>query len=179
MHASRSKSLYLRLPILIYFAYVFVRHLNSYNYESVLYPLTIATYELGYFAFSWMGDFMAVLGGLIFQLGAPILAVLNFYFRGDFFALCFSFGWLSASLFIIARCVTQAQIMGMRLIGFFSERNILGDWHYFLTRTGLLSYVKFIPFALKVLACLAMSICLVGGLWLLMLAKRNSSRVKR
>ena len=92
MHASKGKSLYLRVPILIYFVYLFVSHLNGLNNWNVLNPLSIASYELGHFAFSWMGGFMAVLGGMIFQLGLPIVAVLNFYFRGDFFAMMFSFG---------------------------------------------------------------------------------------
>ena len=179
VHAVRGGGLYLRVPILIYFAYVFIRHLNSYNYESILYPLSVGTHELGHFAFSWMGEFMGVSGGLVFQLGVPIVAILNFYFRGDFFALFFCFGWLSTSLFLIARYVTEARAIGMPLIGPFSERKLFYDWHYFLTRLGLLPYTGFISFSLKVLACVAMLICLIGGLWLLILAKRNSFGAKR
>lgn len=167
------------MPVLIYFAYVFVRHLNSYNYESILYPLTVGTHELGHFAFSWMGEFMGVLGGLIFQLGVPIVVILIFYFRGDFFALFCSFGWLSTSLFLIARYVTDALVMGIPLLGPFSERNILKDWNYFFTQTGLLPYARFMALFCKFFACAAMFICLLGGLWFLIQVKKNSSGVQR
>jgi hypothetical protein len=179
VHASKSKSLYLRLPILIYFVYLLFSHLNGLNYGNIIYPFSIATYELGHFACFWMGVFIAVLGGMIFQLGLPIVAILTFYFRGDFFAMCFSFGWLSISLFVLVRFVIEARAIGMPLIGPFSERNILGDWYYFLTQAGLLPYTKFISFALKASAFLAMFICLAGGFWLLILAKKNSLGAKR
>jgi hypothetical protein len=178
VHSARGRSFYLRLPILIYLAYVFIRHLTDPNYESILYPLTVGTHELGHFAFSWMGEFMGVLGGLTFQLGVPIVAIFNFYFLGDFFALFFSFGWLSTSLFLIARYVTDARVLGAPLLGPFSERNIVKDWNYFLTRADLLPYARFIAFFCKVLACAAMLICLIGGLWFLIQAKKNSSRAK-
>jgi hypothetical protein len=179
-HAMKGRSLYLRVPILIYFAYVFVRHLNSYNYESIiLYPPIVGTYELGYFVFSWMGAFMGILGGLIFQLGAPIVAMFNFYFLGDFFALFFSFGWLSTSFFIVARHVTDARAMGIPLLGPFSERNLSYDWNYFLTQAGLLPYTRLITLFCKVLACVAMPICLIGGLWLLIQVKKNGSRAQQ
>ena len=154
-------------------------HLNSYDYESILYPLTVGTHELGHFAFSWMGEFMGVLGGLIFQLGVPILAIFNFYFRGDFFALFFSFGWLSTAFFLIARYITEARAMGIPLIGPFSARNLSYDWNYFLTQTGLLPYTRPIAIFCKVFAYAAMLICLIGGAWLLILVKRNSSEAKR
>lgn len=168
----------MRLPILIYMAYVFIRHLVHPYYQSVLYPLTVGTHELGHFAFSWMGEFMGVIGGLLFQLGVPVVSIINFYFLGDFFALFFSLGWLSTSLFLIARFVTAARLTGEALIGPFSERNIIKDWNYFLTSADLLPYAGFIVFFCKVLACLTMLICLSGGLWFLIQAKKNSSRHK-
>lgn len=176
LHSTKNKSFYLRLPILIYFVYIFCGHLNRYDYESILHPLNLGTYELGHFVFSWMGEFMGILGGLAFQAGAPLVAILNFYYQGDFFALFFSFGWLSTSLFLIARYVTDARIMGIPLLGPFTERNLSYDWNYFLTRIGLLPYARFITFICQVLACLAMFICFIGGLWFLIHTKKNSSR---
>ncbi len=175
-HAMKGRSLYLRVPILVYFAYIFVRYLNSNNYESILHPLSVGTYKLGYLVFSWMGTFMGILGGLILQLGAPIVAIFNLYFLGDFFVLFLSFGWLSTSFFIVARYVTDAYTMGMPLLGPFSERNLTYDWNYFLTQASLLPYAKFIAFFCNVLACAAMFICLIGGLWLLIKIMKNGSR---
>jgi len=168
----------LRLPILIYLAYVFIGHLSSFNFKSILYPLTVGMYELGYFTFSWMGEFIGVLGAVVFQLGTPIVAIFTCYFLGDFFALFFSFGWLSTSLFLIARYVTDAYAAGLPLIGPFSERNIVRDWNYFLIQAGLLPHARFIAVISKIMACAAMLICLIGGAWFLRQAKKNSLKAE-
>lgn len=170
---SQGRSWLVRLPLMIWFSYVFFRHLNSYTYGSILAPANLGIHELGHFLFSPLGQFLGILGGTILQLAAPIILMVNFYNQGDFFAITLCFGWLSTNLFNVATYVADARLMNLPLVSPFGVENVIHDWNYLLGKMGLLQYDTTIAFLLRCAAVISMLACLLAGFWVLWQMKRN------
>ncbi|MFA5272112.1 MAG: hypothetical protein WC412_07240, partial [Candidatus Omnitrophota bacterium] len=96
--SSRGKCWQLRLPVLLWFLYVLFKYLLNPDYSCLLSQLNLGVHEFGHLIFLFFGQFLHVFGGTLFQLFVPIFAVWNFYRQKDFFAISFSFGWLSTNL---------------------------------------------------------------------------------
>jgi hypothetical protein len=64
-----------RLIILLGFGFIFVGHLMDPNYSSILGALNLLIHEGGHLLFGWAGQFMAIAGGTITQLAAPIFGI--------------------------------------------------------------------------------------------------------
>lgn len=173
---SRGKSWYVRLPLLIYFCYCFIRHISDPMYGGVLSGLNLGIHELGHFIFCFMGSFLAVAGGTIFECAVPVFAVFNFYRQGDFFAIALSFGWLSTCFFDVARYVADARLMELPLVSAFGGEDVVHDWNYLLSRMNMLQYNDIIAMMFKLGAIVSMSLCLIAGTWLLRQMMKNGKR---
>jgi len=165
----QNKNWLIRLPFLIWFAYIFVRSLQDPMYGSVLSWLNLGIHELGHVVLMPFGLFIHVLGGTLFQLAAPIFSLFNFYRQDDYFSICLSFGWLSTSLFDTARYVSDARSLNLPLATIFGNDNPIHDWNYLLDKLHLLPFDLGISIFVKVLASIAMLTCLISGGWLLYL----------
>lgn len=170
---SQGRSWMARLPLMIWFCYVFYRHLNSPTYGSILAPANLGIHELGHFLFSPLGEFLGILGGTMLQLAAPVILMVNFYHQGDFFAITLCFGWLSTNLFNVATYVADASLMILPLVSPFGVENVIHDWNYLLGKMGLLQFDTAIAAMLRFEAAISMLICLVAGFWVLWQMKKN------
>ncbi len=164
---SKGKNWLIRLPLLIFFAYVLVRHLSDPLYTSILGPLNLGIHELGHFVFGFMGQFLAVAGGTLLQLIIPIFAVFNFYRQNDFFAIALSFGWLSTNLFSVATYAADARSLELPLVTPFGSDNVVHDWEYLLTTLNILKYDAVVAGIFRSLAVISMLICFALGAWIL------------
>lgn len=162
-----------RLPLLIWFTYVFFKHWNNPTYGSILAPANLGIHELGHFLLSPLGTFMGILGGTILQLLVPVIIMINFYHQGDFFAIALCFGWLSTNFFNVATYVADARLMSLPLVSPFGIENVIHDWNYILGKMGLLQYDTAIAFLFRYSAAISMLICLTAGSWLLWQMKRG------
>lgn len=169
----RGKDWKLRLPLLIWFVYVLVRHLADPMYNSILAPVNLGIHELGHFIFSIFGQFISMAGGTILQLLAPLFLMINFYRQGDFFAITLCFGWLSTNLFNVATYIADARAMDLPLVMVFGNENVIHDWNYLLSKLGLLQFDTIIAFLVRFLAVLSMLVCLYSGGWLLWKIVKN------
>jgi len=170
---SQGRSWAVRLPLMIWFSYVFYRHLNSPTYGSILAPVNLGVHELGHFLFSPLGEFVGILGGTALQLAAPVILMVNFYHQGDFFAITLCFGWLSTNLFNVATYLADARLMSLPLVSPFGVENVIHDWNYLLDKMRLLQYDTAIASMLRFDAVISMLICLVAGFWVLWQMKKN------
>ncbi|MDD5432106.1 MAG: hypothetical protein PHO70_03865 [Candidatus Omnitrophica bacterium] len=164
----KGKSWIWRLPFLLLFCYFLIRYWKNPEYTCILSPLTLGVHELGHFVFAFLGQFMGILGGSLLQLFAPLALAFNFYRQKDYFAIALSFGWLSTSLFDMARYVADARAMELPLVSPFGIDSVIHDWNFILNKIGLLRYDTSISFALKIFASIMMLICLLSGAWLLL-----------
>ena len=174
----KGKNWMVRLPFLLWFFYVLVRHLSDPMYSSILGPLNLGIHELGHFIFGFLGQFLGVAGGTIFQLFVPIFAVFNFYRQNDFFSMTLSFGWLSTNLFSVATYVSDARALELPLVTPFGGDSVVHDWEYLLSTMNVLEYDTVIGSVFRVLAVISMLVCFIAGAWLLlrMILNKNSQR---
>lgn len=166
---AKGKSPYLRALLWFFFLYIFLRHIFSLEYHSIFWGINLGIHELGHIILSFMPTLIMVLGGTIFQLAAPIASIFMFLSQRDYFALTFSFGWLSTSLFEVAIYAGDAQKQMLPLVSPFGGEDIIHDWNYILGKLGLLSLTPLVSAIFWLLAIFSMLISLSWGGWLLFL----------
>lgn len=156
----------LRALLLLYFAYVLVRHLGSAEYGSWFGGINLGIHELGHIVFSPFGQFISILGGSFWQLAVPILAFWIFQRQEDYFAHSVAACWLGTSLFNMATYIGDARAQALPLVSPFGGEDIIHDWHYMLGTLGLLPLDGTLAFLTRVLAFAAMAGGLAWGGWL-------------
>jgi len=162
-----------RLPFLLFFAYILVRHLASPDYQSIFKGLNLGIHELGHFVFGFLGEFMGVAGGTLLQCLVPIGSMAMFLRQRDFFAIAVCFGWLSTNLFDVATYAGDARAMELPLVSP-GVGDVIHDWNYLLGQTGLLKADQTIAFLFRAGGVLTMLVCLIAGGWLLWKMARPS-----
>ncbi len=174
----RGKTWFWRLPVVFFFAYVFIRHLLEPGYSSIFGAFNLGIHELGHLVFGFCGDFLSAAGGTIMQVLIPLIGIVNFQRQQDYFGIAFAFGWLSTSLFDIARYIGDARAMELPLVTFFWAEDVKHDWNYLLGRMGMLPWDTGLAFAVKSLAVISMcaSIVLGAGLIVLMIRSKDQER---
>ncbi len=171
---ARGRSGWPRLPLLLWFAYILVRHLREPRYESLFGGLNLGIHELGHLVFAPFGEFVGVAGGTILQLAAPLVAGALFRRQRDWFAMAVASCWLSTNLFSVARYAGDARARRLPLVSPTSG-DPLHDWGFMLGRLGLLRRDTVIAGGLRFLAIVAMLAGLAAGGWLVWHMVRGSA----
>lgn len=164
---SVGKAWWWRLPFLLWFGYILVLHVKDPRYTSILGSFNLGIHELGHLLFGWCGKTLAILGGTIAQLAAPVLGIWNFLRQEDYFSCSLCLGWLSTNLFNVSMYVADARSMELPLVAPFGVDKVIHDWNFLLDKFGLLAYDHAIAGAIWLLAVLAMLAGLIAGGWLL------------
>jgi hypothetical protein len=157
---------YVRLPFLLWFAYMLVNHLADPMYTSLFGGINLGIHELGHFVFMPFGEFLHAAGGTILQCAAPVIVMAGFYRMRDYFAITICFGWLSTNFFSVATYVADARALALPLVtpGGGPAKH---DWNYLLGRMGMLHRDLTFAFMLRVAAVISMIICFIGGGYIL------------
>jgi len=156
------RSWLVRLPVLIWFIYILINHLINPEYRSILGAFNYWVHEAGHllllpFVSGPFGLFLEAMAGTFLECLMPVVFMLAFYLKSDFFGISFCFGWLSTSLFYASWYISTAQITD----------NLLHDWHLILGTMGLLQYNRVLASIVKAGAVVMMLIGIISGLWLL------------
>ena len=94
----------------------------------------LVIHEAGHVFFLPFGEFLYIAGGSIFQLLVPLVFVLYFWLRKDFYATGIVSFWLGQSFINVARYAADAVKMDLPLLG-----GGIHDWNYLLEQTGSLA----------------------------------------
>ncbi len=164
---SMGKQWWWRSILLGWFGFIFYGFLKDPQYYCVLASLNLPIHEGGHVLFGWAGKFMAVAGGTITQLAAPIFGMWNFYQQKDFFAISLCFGWLSTNFFNISVYMADARVMQLDLVSLSADQEVIHDWNYLFSHMGLLQQDHNVAGIVWLLAVTSMSLCLLTGTWLL------------
>lgn len=115
--------------ILIYFAYILLVSRISFV---ILDNFNLLLHEAGHFLFSLFGEFMGVIGGTVVQLALPLIFIIYFFYRAQFYSGSIVLFWLGQSLIDISNYIKDASAMKLELIG------DIHDWNYLLGKFNLL-----------------------------------------
>ena len=161
------RSAALRAPLLLWLAYVGIRHFGDTDYQSLFGGLNLGIHEGGHLLFSWQPfDFLTVAGGTLLQLAVPVISALMFARQPDYFATAFCGGWLSMNLYNVATYMADARELDLPLV------NVGGgegdhDWNYMLAAVGLLDWDTRIATLVRICAFLTMWGSIAAGSWML------------
>jgi hypothetical protein len=138
-----------RALLLLICSWIFYRHLQDPMYGGIVKGLNLAIHEIGHVLFGFFGsDFLAIAGGTILQLAAPIFTIWMFYRQRDFFAIAIAFCWLGTNLFDVAVYAAH-------------------DWFVMLAETNLLYQDKLIAGMIRAAGIVNYVFGLVFGVWIL------------
>lgn len=170
------KNWLIRLPVLVWFGYVLIRHFTSTQYSSILGPLNLGIHELGHFVFSFFGQTMTIAGGTLLQLFVPVSAMFNFYRQRDFFAITLCFGWLSTNFFNISAYIADARRLELPLVApFGGGDSIVHDWEFLLSKMHVIKFDILIASIVRIFAMSSMMVCILSGAWLLWRMKTHGA----
>lgn len=110
----------------------------SYQYHFID-GANLLFHEAGHVILSIFGETIHYLGGSIGQLVFPILFCVSFFRRGHVFESAVCGIWLGENVINIAWYIGDAQAQAIPLVG-----GGIHDWHWLLSRAGLLSNCKMI-----------------------------------
>lgn len=146
------------------------------NWESIggsfLHNINLAFHEFGHVLFSPFGRFMMILGGSLFQILMPLIAMLSFSWQmRDNFAAAIMLWWCGQSFIDISPYIADAKDRNIPLIGGLSEE--YHDWGNLLTMTGSLNSAQFIANVSFVIGSVLMILALYWAAIILLKQKRG------
>lgn len=114
----------------VYFIYCAADRQGFHFFDNV----DLVVHEAGHVLFFPFGEFLNVAGGTILQLLAPMVFVLYFLFKRDFYSVGIVSFWLGQSFVNVARYAADAVEMNLSLLGGGNH-----DWNFLLAQTGALA----------------------------------------
>ena len=167
---------YVRALMLLWLAWIGIEHLREPLYTSLFGGLNLGIHEAGHLVFRFDGEFLAVAGGTILQLAAPLGAAVMFLRQPDFFALSVCGAWFSTNLYNVATYMADARAMELPLVSIGGSSDVIHDWHYMLSHLHLLVWdTRFASFT-RLIAFLAMWGSIAFGAWMLWKMAKSKPR---
>jgi len=161
-----------RAVLLLYLTYAGCRHLTDAEYGSIFSGITLAIHELGHVLFGFLGEWLAVAGGSITQLAAPVAAALLLLRQRDYFGAAVGGAWLSISLSNLAVYVADARAEALPLYSI-GGGDVVHDWNYLLGSVHLLSEDAHIAGLVRLGALVVLVASILLGAWLCAIMARR------
>ena len=123
-----------KLCILLFLAGYGIVNISNPDRFRLLDNVNLAIHEAGHLFFSPFGEFMAFLGGTLFQLIVPLTFFGYFLYQRDRFAAAVLLWWVAQNLWNISVYVKDAQYQVLPLVGGGEH-----DWAYLLGKLGVIT----------------------------------------
>ena len=94
----------------------------------------LGLHEVGHVVFGIFGDYIGMWGGTLMQLLFPLAIAIHFFSRKNDFSAYVLLCWFGQNFFHIAPYIKDARAQALPLVG-----GVIHDWHYILSRAGLLN----------------------------------------
>ncbi|GIW23557.1 MAG: hypothetical protein KatS3mg068_2564 [Candidatus Sericytochromatia bacterium] len=121
------------------------------KYYFFLHNVNLPIHEFGHLFFFFLGDFISILGGSLFQIIIPLSFSIYFLISKDLFSFGIVNLWLGQSLLSVAHYIWDGKL---RLLPLITNNEDTHDWYNLLSMLGLLNYSNFFGKTLAFLSCL-------------------------
>jgi len=134
---------------------------DKWNFLSIF---NLFFHEAGHVIFIFFGQFIHIIGGSLTQVLIPTIVIYSFWHKGYNYAAAFFSFWLGQNLIEVAHYAGDAQKMQLELLG---GQDVIHDWNYLLTKTGLLPLTDVIAGVIYTLGLVTMFAALFGCVYIL------------
>jgi hypothetical protein len=166
---NRHHSWLLRLPVLAWLAYLFVRYIGDPTASSIWGGINLAFHEVGHILFSFFPEFWVVAGGTLTEMAIPLVAAALFIRQKEDFGAAVALFWFATVLMGTAVYAGDARARVLPLVSPFAG-DPMHDWYYMLGRLGLLQRDQLIATLFRTGGLLTMATSVFLGariLWLM------------
>jgi hypothetical protein len=146
--------------------------------RSFMHLIDLPFHEAGHVIFSFLGDFLHVLGGSLNQVLVPVVCMVAFLRRAEPFSASCALWWTGQNFIDLSPYIYDARAGELMLLGGVTGQYApdFHDWHNMLGRLGLLSYDHVFAYASKCVGVSLIVLSLVWGGWAL---ARQYARLRR
>jgi hypothetical protein len=116
----------------------------------------VPVHEGGHLLFRWFGEFLAVAGGTILQLAAPLMLGIYFIWQRQVQGTAFCFFFMFEQFLPIATYMADARAQELPLLTVGDAEYVIHDWNYLFTRLGLLDHDVQIAHAFRIAGWIGM-----------------------
>ncbi len=163
MHADTGKSQALLRGIALFCCVIyFFSAVRTPTEPHIIDVVNLIFHEAGHTLFSIGPELLMVLGGSLMQVLIPLLLVLYFAFRGEFFSSSILLFWLGHSIINVSVYAGDAFLRQLPLLG---GDGVIHDWAYLSAHLGLGRSVLTLSKFLHALGALTILIGLVWSLF--------------
>ena len=107
--------------------------------------VNLIIHEAGHSVIFFLGEFVQILAGSLLQILVPLMFVIYFYFRKNYFSSSILLFWVGQNFINVSIYASDAIKMQLPLLG--GEASI-HDWNYILDSLNILQYTNKIGSAL-------------------------------
>lgn len=134
----------LSLGLLIILGYFGIKALGAPGCGHLFSAIDLGIHEAGHLAFGYFSCTVAVLGGTLFELGAPLVCAYLFRRQRDDFAVAVCGCWLGLAMGGVSHYMADAQKMVLPLVTAGFSEMVIHDWHYLFAQWHLTGECEFI-----------------------------------
>jgi hypothetical protein len=116
-----------------------------------LHNINLPIHESGHLFLFFLGDFISILGGSLFQIIIPLSFSIYFLMSKDLFAFGITNLWLGQNMLSVAHYIWDAKF---RLLPLITNNEDTHDWYNILSTIGILNYSHFIGRAFAFFSCM-------------------------
>ncbi len=125
----------------------------------------VPVHEGGHLFFMWFGQFIAVAGGTIFQLGLPALFAGYFLLQRQVQGTAFCTFILFEQMLPVSTYMADARAQALPLISVGDSDDVIHDWNYLFSRLGLLNHDLQIAHAVRAIGWIGMFATIAWMVW--------------
>ncbi|HYC78281.1 MAG TPA: hypothetical protein VEI02_11705 [Planctomycetota bacterium] len=162
----RGRSRVPRAVLAAWLAWLWIKLVSDPQAPTLFSGIDLGIHEAGHLLFSGCGMFLAVAGGTILQLLAPVAAGVVLARQGDRFGVCVAAAWLGVNLVEVSVYMGDARAMELPLVTV-GGGHPLHDWNYLLGRCGLLRSDRALAGVVRTAGAALHALALLGGGWLI------------
>jgi hypothetical protein len=154
--------IYITLPLLCYFWYLFYSYLVDPNYITSFLVVNNVIHEWWHMAISWAWvDFITAISWTVAQLGVPIFIMVWLYWHRDYFLYYLWYAILWINFFQISQYAWDAIEMKIPMVELFWEAKYWHDWNYILNAYWIIWYPDIVSNVFYALAIICFLVCFV------------------
>ena len=151
----QSRTDYVRIAVALAATAYFVYYATTPTEWHFIDNVNLIIHEAGHIIFLPFGEFMHILGGSLFQVIFPLIYVIYFYIRREYYSAALLLFWVGQNLINVSVYAGDAIAMQLPLLG---GDSVIHDWNWLLSHLGILSYTPIVASTLYWLGVLVIGI---------------------